>query len=413
MAVLLAAVFSSTLLAAEWDQLGLAGRIVYSLTVNPADSQNIYAGTDAGLYVTINGGSSWNVKIASNVIIPDVAFAPLATDSVFALVSGGSFSDGLYYSTDNGLTWDTVANYSNPRRMTFDAVNAGFMYICFGDGILKSQNYGINVSDANQGLPDTNIIDVLADGANGLEAYAVGDTFLSHTINFGNSWTDIPGQFSIPGHAPSRIAYDPHEPGTIYVVSDHYFAYSPNRGIFWNYTEMPTYNNSPIVCDPDHVGFIYVGSIGEGVLRSVDGGSSFASVNNGLGNLSVYSLAIGPNGYLYAGTGDGVFEIDLATVGIEDNYEYLPRAVEIMRNYPNPFNSRTVIELNLADNEYGKVEIFDLAGGLVRTLFEGRGQQRLIWDGTDNAHQPVASGIYFYKLTTDSRSVAKRLTLLK
>ena len=411
--VLVAAIFSSTIAAAEWDQLGLAGRTVYSLTINPNNIQNIYAGTDAGLYVTINGGSTWNVKIASNVIIPDVKFAPLATDSVFALVAGGSFSDGLYYSDDNGITWAAIANYTNPRRLTFDVVNPGFMYICFADGILKSQNYGANVSNANNGLPDTDIIDVLADGANELEAYAVGTDFLSHTINFANSWTDIPGQFNIPGHVPSRIAYDPHEPGTIYVVSDHYFAYSPNRGIFWNYTEMPTYNNSPIVCDPNNVGFIYVGSIGEGVLRSVDGGESFAAVNTGLGDLNVRSLTIGPNGYLYAGTENGVFTIDLATVGIEDSHEHIPSAVELISNYPNPFNSRTVIALNLADNEFGTVEIFDLTGGLVRTLFEGRGYQSLIWDGTDNHNRPVASGVYFYRLTTDGKTEIKRLTLLK
>lgn len=406
--------YPAGIMAADWQHLGLDSSTVLSLAIDSEDSQNIIAGTSAGLYVTSNGGTTWNIKISSNLSFPDVAYAPLADDSVFVLAAGGSFSDGLYYSHDNGQNWQVIANYLNPRRMAFDPVDSGFMYICFADGILKTQNYGQTVSDANYGLPATDIIDVLGDGTHELEAYAVGVDFLAHTTNFANSWTEIEGLFNMPGFAPRRIAFDLNGPETLYVSCDQYFAFSFNGGLTWDYTSMSSTDNTPIVCDPNSAGILYVGSIaGGGVWRSVDAGGTFMAVNFNLENLNVHSLAISPDGYLLAGTENGVYTIDLATVGIDDNGMQLPQALKISRNYPNPFNNRTLIELSLDNNEYGKVEIFDITGSLVKTLFEGCGRQTLVWAGADDSNRSVASGIYFCRLTAASGVVINRLTLLK
>ncbi len=103
-------------------------------------------------------------------------------------------------------------------------------------------------------------------------------------------------------------------------------------------------------------------------------------------------------------------------VGIQEKPTDLPDEVTMFGNIPNPFNSSTVIEFKV--DEYAPVEltIYDLLGNKVNTIVTGAfkpGTQRVIWDGTDAEGYSVESGIYFYKLTTNTGSVTKRMVLLK
>lgn len=83
--------------------------------------------------------------------------------------------------------------------------------------------------------------------------------------------------------------------------------------------------------------------------------------------------------------------------------------------YPNPFNSDIVIHCYLAKTQAVSIQIFNLKGRLIKTLFCGskpRGEYSHIWHGDDNNRQPVNSGIYFVKLQTiNSVSTAKMVLL--
>ena len=411
--VSLAFVIGQTL-ASEWQARGLDGRQVLSIAIDLDNIQYICAGTDSGLYVSFNGGQSWVTRITEEAQFPFVGYAPLSPDTLIALAAAGSVSDGLYISTDSGNAWANVANFTNPRRLGFDPVNPGFVYLCFADGILSSQDYGQNVAPANSGLPDTDILDVIGDGTNQLEAYAVGQTFVAHTTNFGNNWTTVGGQFPLEDYNPSRISFDPSTPETLYVSCYAYFARSFNGGLSWVYTAMTSTENSPIVCDPQTAGKLFVGSnAGGGVQVSGDAGASFTAINENLGNLDVFSLAIDSQNHLYAGTANGLYFYDLSA-GIDNGNENLPETPSLLsQNYPNPFNASTRISLSLAQNQSGCVEIFDISGRLVKTLFEGIGSHILIWDGIDNDGAKMVSGIYFYRLTTPGHIETHKMLFLK
>jgi flagellar hook assembly protein FlgD len=70
-------------------------------------------------------------------------------------------------------------------------------------------------------------------------------------------------------------------------------------------------------------------------------------------------------------------------------------------NYPNPFRNRTsfTFELNFDDTEV-RVKIFTLAGRLIRTLESAgvRGFNQIDWDGRDEDGDPLANGVYLYKI---------------
>ncbi|MEW5796841.1 MAG: T9SS type A sorting domain-containing protein [Candidatus Zixiibacteriota bacterium] len=88
----------------------------------------------------------------------------------------------------------------------------------------------------------------------------------------------------------------------------------------------------------------------------------------------------------------------------------------LLPNYPNPFNPRTTIDFDVP--RFGRVEIdvFDILGRQVATLFEGPaslGVHSVTWDGTDSEGRRVASGVYFYRMTMDDFSESRKMILLK
>ncbi len=88
----------------------------------------------------------------------------------------------------------------------------------------------------------------------------------------------------------------------------------------------------------------------------------------------------------------------------------------LRRNVPNPFNPKTEIEYRLDRESEVRLEIFDLAGRLVRVLDSGlrpAGPHRAVWDGTDENGHPLSSGVYFYRLNRGEESLTRKMTMLK
>jgi hypothetical protein len=85
-------------------------------------------------------------------------------------------------------------------------------------------------------------------------------------------------------------------------------------------------------------------------------------------------------------------------------------------NSPNPFNPVTTIRFELAESGRASLRVFSAQGRLVRTLVNERlaaGGYRVRWDGKDDGGHGVASGIYFYELNEGTRSLTRRMSLLK
>ena len=87
------------------------------------------------------------------------------------------------------------------------------------------------------------------------------------------------------------------------------------------------------------------------------------------------------------------------------------------QNYPNPFNPDTKIQFAVEEPTKAKLSIFNQKGQKVITLFDGIAQPdqyyNLDWNGQDSKGKSVASGLYFYKLETDSNDSIKKMLLIK
>lgn len=147
------------------------------------------------------------------------------------------------------------------------------------------------------------------------------------------------------------------------------------------------------------------------MFLSIDNGDNWAQINSGLTNLDVASLALSHNGYIFAGTGSGVFRSVESTTSVRELSPAMPAAFALEQNYPNPFNPSTEIQFSLPQKTHVTLTIFDLLGREVTTLvFEelSAGSHSERWHAVG-----FPSGVYFYTLTASEFTQTKKLLLVK
>ncbi|HNX00170.1 MAG TPA: T9SS type A sorting domain-containing protein [Candidatus Cloacimonadota bacterium] len=89
---------------------------------------------------------------------------------------------------------------------------------------------------------------------------------------------------------------------------------------------------------------------------------------------------------------------------------------QVLTNYPNPFNPTTTISFNMSKPSQVKLSVYNIRGQKVSQLLDEKmaiGQHKVVWDGKDEHHKAVASGIYFTRLEILGKNVTKKMILLK
>jgi hypothetical protein len=178
-------------------------------------------------------------------------------------------------------------------------------------------------------------------------------------------------------------------------------------------------------------------AIGARIVLSADGVSQTRMVTSGSGYLC--NNALDPHFGLGASTTvdqieifwpDGTYQVvgpafsnqTLAIVQGEDPAstvdDIVPtRVTALGLAHPNPFNPSTTIQFALARPDNARLDVFTIDGRLVRTLVDRgltAGPHTATWDGVDHLGRAVASGTYFYRLTTAGGfSEAGRMVLVK
>ena len=96
--------------------------------------------------------------------------------------------------------------------------------------------------------------------------------------------------------------------------------------------------------------------------------------------------------------------------------EDVPVAIFLEQNFPNPFNPSTTISFGIDKDGPVLLQVFDIRGALVKTL-ENRsypaGSYTSVWQGTNDNGRRVASGIYFYSLSTSGGEITRKMILLR
>jgi len=97
--------------------------------------------------------------------------------------------------------------------------------------------------------------------------------------------------------------------------------------------------------------------------------------------------------------------------------EEAPARLTLLPNSPNPFNPSTLIRFGLPEAQPVSLRIFDASGRLVRTLLDelplDAGYYEMSWDGRDGRGRALSSGVYFYRVSTETEQISAKATLLK
>jgi len=107
---------------------------------------------------------------------------------------------------------------------------------------------------------------------------------------------------------------------------------------------------------------------------------------------------------------------DVKTDVAEHRYSNLPTVFSLHQNLPNPFNPTTRISYSAPKHGNVIIRIFNTLGQEMKVLVDGDhlpGHYNVIWDGTDNSGNDVASGVYIYTLKTNEFIKSRKMILVR
>ena len=94
----------------------------------------------------------------------------------------------------------------------------------------------------------------------------------------------------------------------------------------------------------------------------------------------------------------------------------IPDQFKLHHNYPNPFNPITNISYELSNPSRVIITIYDLNGREIKTIvdeWKQPGYYSAVWNSTDKHNNAVSSGIYFYRMKTNTFHKTLKMLLIK
>ena len=287
--------------AEAFTNLGPEGTTASNILFSSAQPHFILANTHSGLFASTDNGTSWSERLLGEpqggVFTRTVALDPSVPSTIYASVIS-SYSQAthydLYYSTNAGLTWATVASF--PKDVLADAIAISPLDSAI---ILASTRFGGLLRSADHGATWTSIpapsvftsLNFNPAAPHQVFAAATGGGFRS--MDAGLTWAP----FGPPIGYVDSIVGDPTNPLVAYSLSQQYGLYKTiNGGTTWTPSNfgMPANYISSLIVDPTNPSILYAGNYNAGVFRSVDGGASWSSRTNNLRNAHIACMALDP-----------------------------------------------------------------------------------------------------------------------
>ncbi len=347
---------------AQWVQSGLSSNYVGTLALN---GSNLYAGTDTGLFLSTDNGSSWS-EINNGLPRDYVGAILISGNDLFVAIADSTGS--LYRSTDNGSNWTKsgltgwVTCLIKSGSNLFAGLDNGTSQM---GGVLLSTDNGLNWTASNNGLTGIRVEAFVEIGSS---LYAGTEKGINLSTNNGDSWSNV-------GLANIFISCFAN-------IDGNFFAGSSGKGIFlsidngttWKFSSagMPA---SPFVYDIASSGMNLFAATSAGVFLSTNNGSNWTSVNTDLPPVHLNGSGVGPlaiagsnifvgSGW-YVPKGDGIWKRPLSDFGSSEVNEESQIDAQIELS-PNPSEGLITVNSGISGEQY--ITITNILGEVVMEI---------------------------------------------
>lgn len=305
---------------------------------HPQNTSLVYALSGANLFRSRNTGKSWSRLPRIN--LSGTVFIGIDASSAFALVAL-SPADGTYKSTDEGNTWQKVAEWKLPGEpycdLQFDQKSPEVAYLTSEAHVFKSTDSGKSWAKKSKGLPRLNnsggcsVIRIdpsnastlyffdgrifkstdagenwrLLNGspkipefvrtleiatANPRVIYAGGDTGIWKSTNGGVDWSDTDCKCQA-----LQLSVNPRNAERVYVAAGSAALSSSDGGNTWVHLKLPV-NEAwiSIAANPLDSNLLFADSTARGIFRSINRGATWIISNSGFNALESHQLALSP-----------------------------------------------------------------------------------------------------------------------
>lgn len=284
----------SPAVAAEWNWTGPDGGPVFSLALQPGSSAVLYAGTQAGVFKSVDGGANWlpPVQRPPEAPVHDIAVEPSHPAVLYAVMGLN-----LFRSADGGAHW-TAAGQSLPVVYEVEITPGGVVYAGTGTGVFRSPDGGATWQARSQGLPSRAVKALKIDPSRPERIYAGFDEGVYRTADSGAHWTAAAG--SLVG--VNDLAVSPASSKIVYAATQSGVARSLDGGASFLLVRSLGYTRA-VAAPPGLAGTVYAGTP-NGVFKSTDQGKTWTQVSAGLTDPDVQALLVDPAApaTLWAGT---------------------------------------------------------------------------------------------------------------
>ena len=433
----------------------------HAATYRPGAPNNLFVGSDGGVWESTNDGGSWTSRNSTLVTYQfyDICVSQFSPSFIMGGTQDngtdrwtgsttwleGLFADGMvcnvnpnvsnviyaeiqfgdhYKSSNGGQAWQNIMSgisgngvWVTPVAEDQTPAMGGHLYTSTSGGMFRTTNGGTvweNVGSHNANWIDMSPVD-------GNVVWTVTGIIGKRSTNDGGSWTDF-GSYGFFSGAATKVAAHPTDVNSAFVTFSGYsvgFAHvakTTDGGASWtNITgNLPDAPANAIAVDDLNPDRIFVGT-DVGVWVTTDGGGSWVPFEGGLPNTVISDLEIQKSARkLVAGThGRGAWEVDITASSTGADVA-TPAPLNLMFDppSPNPVTRETVLRFAAKYHGEVTVSIFDVTGRLVSEVSRtpvGDGIIRMApWYADD-----VPSGVYFAVLQAGPDKITRKIVVAK
>ncbi|NNC83841.1 MAG: T9SS type A sorting domain-containing protein [Flavobacteriales bacterium] len=292
----------------------------------------IYLLTDSGLFISNDGGTSWQHSVQGMTDTELMALAKAPNGDLFA---GG---ERLYRSTD-GVVWeDLSASFPDSEVYAVDILITSDDRV-----IVATEDYGIRYTDdngsswsiANTGLADITM-NFIRQGPTG-ELFTCDAENLYRTSDIDAGWNMIN-----TGLTDTDVINFTVGTGALFAItySDGLFR-SVDNGNTWSLINEEDFNN--VAVDGNTLYSSSESLVSGGVYLSEDNGNSWNNIGTGLPNIQIEHVDYVQGLGLFAYVRDfGLYTLDFSVVGLDDH----DKSLHTISGYPNPFTSTSTVSIS-------------------------------------------------------------------